>query len=188
VPGNPDSYSGRSPYYGDATYADYPVIDVNWQQAADFCTWVGGRLPTEAEWEYAARGGLSGKRFPWGDTIDCTKANYLTSESYTYDVDPYVGSGFCATPGDTTQVGSYAANGYGLYDMAGNVWEWVSDWYSSSYYSSSPSSDPQGPVSGTNRVLRGGSFYDSAYDARVANRLNVDPTNQYINAGFRCAR
>ncbi len=188
APGATGSHSGRSPYYGNAAYANYPVIYVDWQQSVDFCTWIGGRLPTEAEWEYAARGGLAGKRFPWGDTIDCNQANYYTTDSSAYEVDPYVGEKFCATPGDTTIVGDYAANGYGLYDMAGNVWEWVSDWHSSTYYSSSLLNDPQGPASGILRMLRGGLFSSNANNARAASRFSTFPTLQHDLIGFRCAR
>jgi formylglycine-generating enzyme required for sulfatase activity len=171
IPPIPTSSDTRSSYYGNSTFNDYPVIYVDWNQAKAFCQWKGGRLPTEAEWEYAARGGLAGKRYPNGDTISCSQANY-------YD---------CGI-GDTDRVGIRTPNGYGLYDMAGNVWEWVSDWYDEDYYSYSPSNDPQGPGSGRSRVLRGGSWNSDTYERRVASRYDGMPSSRSQAIGFRCVR
>ena len=148
--------------------AQHPVVLVSWHDAQAYCAWAGGRLPTEAEWEKAARGGLEEKRYPWGDEIDPSLANYDNREG-------------------TTPVGSYPANGYGLYDMVGNVWEWVADWYDAQYYRESPAQNPQGPEKGAVRVLRGGAWLLFAQFCRVAYRFRNSPDFRFNLIGFRLA-
>jgi len=171
-----DATGHEAPYFWNSSnYNDpnQPVVCVTWEDAKAYAEWAGKRLPTEAEWEKAARGGLVGKKYPWGDNITHDDANYF-------------GTGGKDGWECTAPVGSFAPNGYGLYDMAGNVWEWCADWYDSGYYAKSPGENPTGPSSGVYRVLRGGPWYLNASYLRVALRYNLDPTATYDNLGFRC--
>ena len=181
-------------WYGAAAYCNWRSQQDGYEQCYNLSTWEcdfskkGYRLATEAEWEYAARGGLSGKRFPWGDTISHSQANYWSSSDYSYDTSPTWG--YHPTWNDgvsphTSPAGSFVANGYGLNDMAGNVWELCNDWYSYSYYSSSPSNNPTGPITGMYRVLRGGAWSHDADGCRVAIRYNPNPPARLSGVGFR---
>ena len=179
---------GRVPAY----YTD-PQLTLVYQtgQIAPYVNWHAGyRLPTEAEWEKAARGGATGHRFPWSDvdTITHSQANYFSDSSYTYDVSPTRGFNPAFNDGVTpytSPVGSFAPNGYGLYDMAGNVWEWCWDWAGN--YPSDTQTDPHGPDSGTTRVGRGGNWNFYAEHCRVAYRFGNSPQYLASNIGFRCA-
>ncbi len=171
---------------GGRSMINDPVVQVSWYGAKAFCDYYGYRLPTEAQWEYAARGGYSGRRFPWGNTITHSQANYDSSSSQSYDISPT--RGYHPTWNDgiypyTSPVGSFAANGYGLHDMTGNVWEWCSDWIGS--YLSIPQTNPTGPTTGSDRVRRGGDWRHVSYWARVANRGRRSPDFTVNILGFR---
>ena len=182
-------------YYTNASLGQTAIYrSGRFDLATNWVSWVakGYRLPTEAEWEKAARGGVSGHRFPWSDadTINWSRANYdaypLSAGGYAYDVNPAQGyqPAFTNAPTPyTSPVGYFAANGYGLYDMAGNVWEWCWDWSGS--YSSGSQTDPRGPVLGSHRVFRGGGWGDSADGCRAAGRYGIVPPSRGSGLGFR---
>ena len=181
-----DATGHKAPgYWNNSKYnaPDQPVVGVSWEDAKAYAEWAEKRLPTEAQWEKAARGGLAGKKFPWGDSDpDGSQCNFADKNT-DYDwSDKDVDDGYQYS----APVGSSTPNGYGLYDMAGNVWEWCSDWYDKSYYTNSPKNNPTGPDSGTVRVVRGGCWYNSPYYLRVALRYYSTPSNSYFDIGFRC--
>lgn len=163
-----------NPTYEDSDKANHPVVCVDWPQANAYCEFANKRLPTEAEWEKAARG-TDGRTYPWGEEISCNQANY---------------SG-CV--GDTTPVGSYEAGQslYGAYDMAGNIWEWVADCYDSDYYSQSESKNlnplKNSCSKSSSRVVRGGSWSDSTVSTRASHRVSSLPASRTLGLGFRCA-
>jgi len=160
---------------------DHPVVLVRYQDALEYCAWLAAetgkpvRLPTEAEWERAARGGLEGKRYPWGDDLDPSRANYLP--------DPSLKAMHGSKP-----VRSHPPNDFGLYDMCGNVWQWVSDWYDPAYYAGSPEKNPTGPASGRFRLVRGGGWLSAEPRLLTCSHRHKVPADTYsYSIGFRVA-
>jgi len=157
---------------------NHPIVGVDWHTAIAYAQWAGKRLPTEAEWEYAARGGLAGKLYPWGDALDHDNANYHRAweKGITYDYPDYINTDKKDTwRYSSAPVGSFEPNGFGLYDMAGNVAEWCQDWYQWDFYSVSSMDNPQGPETGTEKVTRGGHWFSWNLGLRVHNRGSNPP-------------
>ena len=169
--------------WGKKQTNDHPVVNVSWNDAVAFCEWLSKkegktyRLPTEAEWEYACRAGTT-TAFHYGASLSSTEANFIGSL-------PYGDAAKGPTVGNTTPVGSYRPNAFGLYDMHGNVLQWCQDWYDKDYYANSPTDDPQGPVAGSSRVVRGGCWFFNALLCRSAIRGGIEPTDRYDILGFR---
>ncbi len=179
-------------YWKDSNYntPNQPVIGVNWHDAKAYADWAGKRLPTETEWEKAARGGLVGKRYVWGNDWPPPKnsGNFADETAKKTFPDWSIINGYDDGYAYTAPVGKFTPNGYGLYDMEGNVWEWCSDWYDANYYSGILKSNPKGLDSGEYKVVRGGNLFDShEFYLRVATRnFHFDPTYRFFLIGFRC--
>jgi formylglycine-generating enzyme required for sulfatase activity len=163
---------------------EHPVVHVSWNDASAYCQWRGARLPTEAEWEYAARGGVARTAFPWGDDLEPGGEHRMNVFQGTFPAMNTGADGFLGT----APIDAFSPNGFGLYNVTGNVWEWCADWYDATYYATSPRDDPRGPDRGTNRVMRGGSYlchlsYCKRY--RVSARSGIEPESTTGNLGFR---
>jgi formylglycine-generating enzyme required for sulfatase activity len=171
MPAPPEGLPGYNDHWEKK---DHPMVKVSWQNAADYCAWAGGRLPSEAEWEYAARGGRDGLKYPWGHERSHEDANFWR----TGGRDEWA---------NTAPTGSFPANAYGLFDMAGNVYEWTADWFDEDYYSKSPRSDPKGPAKGRTKVARGGAGFINTNTLRISTRLSHPPHAVNLGVGFRCA-
>ncbi len=166
---------------------DHPAVHISWNDAQAFCAWTGSRLATEAEWEYAARGGLVQRRFPWGDDLEPGGGHRMNVFQGRFPAENTAADGYAGT----APVSAFEPNGHGLHQMTGNVWEWTADWFDPAYYARSPRTDPHGPSAGTARVMRGGSYL---CHASYCNRYRVDarssntPDSSTGNLGFRVAR
>lgn len=161
---------GMKEFKSGLDFPDYPVVGVSFFDADKYAKWAGKRLPTEAEWEYAARGGLTGKNYPLGDSADSTTINYGRK---------YKG---------ILKTGSFPSNGFGLNDITGNAWEWTSDFYDSGYYASSPADNPKGPERGRFKVIRGGSWHSGAMCVQTYYRNGLSPSWVDFAVGFRCVK
>jgi sulfatase modifying factor 1 len=165
---------------------DHPVVHVSWYDAMAYCAWSGTRLPTEAEWERAARGGRAGSHFPWGDELEPAGEHRMNVFQGVFPSEDSGADGWVGT----CPVGAFPANGLGLHEMTGNVWEWCADWYDADYYAHSPRRAPEGPAGGTGRVTRGGSYLCHASYCRryrVDSRSSSTPDSSTGNVGFRVA-
>ncbi|MFH1312484.1 MAG: formylglycine-generating enzyme family protein [Candidatus Eisenbacteria bacterium] len=168
---NLPEFWGMDHFRSGPDFPNHPVTGISWHDAEAYAEWAGKRLPSESEWEYAARGGLVGKDYPGGDKIDSSTANFSRADK-----------------GGTIAVASYPANGFGLHDMVGNVGEWVADYYAGDYYKACPDKNPAGPDEGKFRVFRGGGWHTGPGCSKVFYRNGLPPNWVDFNVGFRCAR
>ena len=178
--GHPSPEHWREDWFWMSEFGTHPVVNITYYDAEAYCQWLDARLPTEAEWEYACRAGRTQSKYPWGDDPpDEQKANY---------------GRIFKTPYPTRAVKSHPPNAYGLYDMAGNVWEWCADWYDPDYYKNAPTDNPKGPDKGFDyqHTRRGGQWQSSPHSLRCARRYGGEPSAQDNGSmayfGFRCAR
>jgi formylglycine-generating enzyme len=178
-------YQPEGPGSGIEERMDHPVVHVSWADAVAYANWAGKRLPTEAEWEFAARGGLAQRRYAWGDELTPGGTHMCNIWQGEFPRINTHEDGFTGT----APVDAFPPNGYGLYGMAGNVWEWCADWWSTTYHVDGPRENPAGPPEGSARVMRGGSYlcHDSYCNRyRVAARTSNTPDSSTGNLGFRC--
>jgi formylglycine-generating enzyme required for sulfatase activity len=169
-----------------ADKADHPVVHVSFNDALGYCAWAGKRLPTEAEWEFAARGGLTRAAFPWGDELEPAGEHRMNVWQGRFPTDNTLGDGYMGT----CPVDAFPPNGYGIYNVTGNVWEWTSDWFDPTFRGYDRRTDPAGPPTGTQKVQKGGSHLCHASYCRryrVAARQGNEPDSSAGNLGFRCA-
>jgi formylglycine-generating enzyme required for sulfatase activity len=187
----PEPTFGERPLNPGCRDEAMPIVDVTWDDAQAYCSWTGGRLPTEAEWEYAARAGSTAARYADLDEIawdaDNSGRQQLDSDRIWNEDQANYPKRLNENGNAMHEVGHKRANGFGLYDMLGNVWEWVNDWYDENYYRNSPSQNPTGPRSGTLHVLRGGSWVYYPSYVRVSLRYLINPAYRLNNVGFRCS-
>jgi iron(II)-dependent oxidoreductase len=200
----PNYLISDDPYYNNLNGMNHPVVDVSWDDAKAYADWAGKLLPTEAQWEKAARGGLVGMTYVWGNQWPPPyKSGNFSDDRQNGVIWPHYIKGYNDGYEYTAPVDSFSPNGYGLYDMAGNVWEWVSDWYDPNYYVNSPNRNPTGPneyepvqLQGGGyriehkcdlKIIRGGSYKDNEPSLKVANRGNQFPNKSVNDIGFRCA-
>ena len=177
----------EGPHSSAEDRTNHPVLHVSWTDAVAYCQWADGRLPTEAEWEFAARGGLEGGVFPWGDELEPDGEHRMNVWQGSFPDDNTLADGFLGT----CEVDEFPPNGYGLFNMTGNVWEWAADWFDRDFRTQDVGQNPTGPARGTHKLQKGGSYlchHSYCHRYRVAARIANTPDSSTGNVGFRCVR